>query len=148
MTDENETTWSYTYQTETSLNTAGFNLEELEAVIKEFRQKFDDDISRALFAAPPNPLLNMKLPKIEYEREERPYALNWRYGFGMPVYESQFLPRGEGAIVAGHGVVIGTGAAVIDKLGTDLGTVYYELPKWAMFAILAASLLLLVLVLA
>jgi hypothetical protein len=50
--------------------------------------------------------------------------------------------------VAGHGVVIGTGAAVIDKLGTDLGTVYYELPKWAMFAILAASLLLLVLVLA
>jgi len=149
MTDDKKS--GYTYTTQTEGVSANLDLAELEKVMKEFREKFDDDISRALFAKRPNPLLEMKPPRFEYEPEERPYAINWRHSFGMaPVYESEFIPRGEGVAVAGHGIVIGTGPAheTIDKLGIDLGTIYYALPKWAAFAILAAIMIILVLMLA
>ena len=66
-----------------------------------------------------------------------------------PLRYTPHLPAGEGVIIYGD-VYIGTGQAhdIIDKFGLDLGHVWYVLPKWAIFATLAASLMLLVLLVA
>lgn len=152
MTDEFDITTGYTtYSTTSGIDVESFDIEAMAELIETMRQKIDSDLLRAV-TYPPAPL--WKSPKIEYEPEQRPFGMTGLYGMGFPVYESRFVPMNEGLYVAGYGVVIGTGPAIdpLANLGLDiteeLGIVYYELPAWAMFAILAAALMLLVMVLA
>ena len=69
----------------------------------------------------------------------------------MPIYASEFIPKGQGLLVTGYGAVVGIGPETppLDNLGLDVleeaGVVLYDLPKWAIFFILAAALMLLVL---
>ena len=111
MSDEYEIKIGYTYSTEPKYDvSANFNIDELEKLMEEFRQKFDDDISRALFSSMPNPLLDVPEVKVYDSDKQFLHAMDY-----VPVRYSPYIPQGQGLVVYGN-VFIGTGKQSVDKI--------------------------------